>query len=74
VVKIGEARNFVFVEYDAFFILLLNQITLFLLNVRNFIYVFVEPMIFVVIVMYSYYALLKRRENACDEFLFLNFS
>jgi ABC-type multidrug transport system permease subunit len=54
--------------------LLLNQRTLFLLNVWNFIYVFVELMVFVVIVMYEYYVLLKRKENACDELLFLNFS
>ena len=54
--------------------LLLNQITLFLLNVRDFIYVFVESMIFVVIVMYGFYVLLKRKENACQEPLFLNFS
>jgi len=54
--------------------LLLNQRTLFLLNVRDFIYVFAESMIFVVIVMYGYYVLLKRKENACEEPLFLNFS
>lgn len=54
--------------------LLLNQITLFLLNVRDFIYVFVKSMIFVVIVMYGYYVLLKRKENAYDEPLFLTFS
>jgi len=45
---------------------LLNQRTLFLLNVRYSIYVFVESMIFVVIVMYGYYVLLKRKENAFD--------
>jgi len=28
-------------------------------------------MIFVVIVMYGYYVLLKGKENACDELLFL---
>jgi len=38
---------------------LLNQKTLFLLDVRNFIYVFVESMIF--IVMYEYYVLLKNK-------------
>jgi len=43
--------------------LLLNQRTLFLLN-----------RIFVVILLYEYYVLLKRKENACDEILFLNFS
>ena len=43
-------------------------------NVRDFIYVFVKSMIFVVIVMYKYYVLLKRKENACEEPLFLNFS
>jgi len=53
---------------------LLNQRTLFLLNVRDFIHVFVESMIFVVIVMYEYYVLLKRKENACEEPLFLNIS
>jgi len=54
---------------------LLNQRTLFLLNVGDFIYVFVESMIsFVVSVMYEYYVLLKRKENACEEPLFLNFS
>ena len=31
-------------------------------------------MIFVVIVMYGYYVLLKTEENACDGLLFLNFS
>jgi len=51
-------------------VLLLNQRTLFLLNVRDFIYVFVESMIFVV-VMYGYYVLLKRKESASDEPLFL---
>jgi len=54
--------------------LLLNQRMLFLLNVRNFIYVFVESMNFVVIVMYEYYVLLKKIKNACDEILLLNFS
>ena len=54
--------------------LLLNQRTLFLLNVRVFIYVFVESMIVVAIVMYGYYVLLKGKENACEEPLFLNFS
>lgn len=53
---------------------LLNQITLFLLNVRDFIYVFVGSMIFVIIVIYVYYVLLKRKENACEYSLFLNFS
>jgi len=52
--------------------LLLNQITLFLLNVRNFIYVFIESMIFVVIIMYRYYVVLKWKESECDELLFLN--
>jgi len=52
---------------------LLNQRTLSLLIVRNFIYVFVESMIFVVMVMYGCYVLLKRKENACDELLFSNF-
>jgi len=45
---------------------LLNQKTLFLLNVRYFIYGFVESMIFVVIVMCGYYVFLKRKENAFD--------
>jgi hypothetical protein len=59
-------KSFVFVEYDELLLmLLLNQRILFLLNVRDFIYVFVESMIFVVIVMYEYYVLLKRKENAC---------
>jgi len=46
---------------------LLNQRTLFLLNVRDFIYVFVESMIFVVIVMYEYYVSLKKMhvKNLC---------
>jgi len=48
--------------------------TLFLLNMMRFIYVFVESMIFVVNVMYGYYVLLKRKENACEESLFLNFN
>jgi len=30
-------------------------------------------MIFIVIVIYKYYVLLKRKDNACDELLFLNF-
>lgn len=47
--------------------LLLNQRTLCLLNVKDFMYVFVESMIFVVIVMYGYHVLLKRKENACEE-------
>jgi len=51
---------------------LLNQRTLYLLNVRNFIYIFVELVTFVVIVN-EYYVLLKRKENACDELLFLIF-
>jgi len=52
---------------------LLKQEALFLLNMmcfiyafvksKNFIYVFVESMIFVVIVMYEYYVLLKRKEK-----------
>ena len=52
--------------------LLVNQRTLYSLIVRNFIYVFVESMIFVVIVMYGYYVLLKRKEmhvmNLCFQF------
>jgi hypothetical protein len=54
--------------------LLLNQRTLFLLNVRDFIFVFVESMILVVVVMFEYYVFLKRKENACEKPLFLNFS
>jgi len=46
--------------------ILLNQRTLFLSNVSDIIYVFVESMIFVVIVMYESYVLLKRKENACE--------
>jgi len=42
------------------------MIEFYLLNITNFIYVFVESMIFVVIVMYEYYLLLKGKENACD--------
>jgi len=45
--------------------LLLNQRTLFLLNVKYFMFL-LESMIFVVIVMYGYYVLLKRKENAFD--------
>lgn len=45
-----------------------------IVKARNFNYVFVEVMIFIVIAMYEYYILRKRIENACDEFLFLNFS
>ena len=32
-----------------------------------------SQMIFVAILMYGYYVLLKRKENACGEPLFLNF-
>jgi len=50
--------TYVFVKSNNFIFIKCKISTLF--------YVFVESMIFVVIVMYGYYVLLKRKENAFD--------
>ena len=69
----GESESDWFCWWWTLFYVLFNQRILFLLNIMNFIYVFIESRIFVAVIMYGYYVFPKKK-NACDELLVLNFS
>ena len=62
-----ETRALFLLNMMSFTYVFVKSNNLVFINESDIIYVFVKSMIFVVIVMYEYYVLLKRKENACEE-------